>query len=517
MMDEDRLERLISAHFDGELAVEERAELEGMLFSSAKAREIFLTYADLHGLLRETTLRADGAYWLEGAAPSRKRVHWLWMAAGLAACGALGVWLFPRSVEPRLAVADPISVVREHVALLGMAIDVEWVGPSFAAGEALPKGLLNIRKGTLRLDFYSGARVVLEGPARLELISADLARLDEGRLRAEVPPPAEGFTILSGDLRVVDRGTQFGMSVEGEDDCTVHVFDGEVELQGELPEATARQLFEGDGISIRAGISTVIAADRGLFADPTRLSEAAEQEAEAKWEEWQEKSEALRSAPGLLVYYDFQELDLVTMIVRNRAAGAGEGSNGSVIGCEPLSGRWNRQVALGFAKTSDRVRFRTEGHSVSATLMAWVRVDSLPLDHNSLLSMAPGEVGEVHWKLDQSGRMLFGLRAAPELDYHSWERLESPQVVTPEDFGRWMHLATVIDGEGGEMRHYVNGIEVAKAALKRKVPVRLGLSNLGNFDSVTADTGFVRNFNGRIDGFALFTRALAAEEIKAAL
>ena len=33
--------------------------------------------------------------------------------------------------------------------------------------------------------------------------------------------------------------------------------------------------------------------------------------------------------------------------------------------------------------------------SPSLTLMAWVRVDSLPLDHNSLLSMAPDKIGEI--------------------------------------------------------------------------------------------------------------------------
>jgi hypothetical protein len=49
--------------------------------------------------------------------------------------------------------------------------------------------------------------------------------------------------------------------------------------------------------------------------------------------------------------------------------------------------------------------------------------------------------------------------------------------------------------------------------LKRRVPVKLGLTNLGNFDSVIPDIGAVRNFNGRIDEFAIFTRALTAREI----
>lgn len=520
MFDGARLERLISAHFDGELTADERTELETMLLSSSKARQIFLDHADFHGLLREQAMHASGVDWLEKATPPPKNVtpfrKQAWIAAGLAACLACGWWVVMWQPAPSSpAITERVPRATEEVALLGMAVDVEWAGRSFIPGEALPKGLLNIRKGTLRLDFYSGARVILEGPARLELISPDLARLDEGKLTAKVPPPAQGFTILNKDLRVVDRGTQFGMSVSGSDDCTVHVFDGEVELQGDVPAATATNLFEGDAVAISAGKSTTFAADRGSFIDPAGMLEAAARESEAQWNTWQTKSQSICNEPGLLAYFDFEEWDTASMTVPNRAVGANEDSNGSFIGCEKLVGRWNQTTAPGFAKTSDRMRFRMVGSSPSITMMAWVRVDSLPLDHNALLSMSPGEVGEVHWKLDQSGRLLLGLRALPELEFESWERLESPQVVTPNDFGRWMHLATVIDGEAREMRHYVNGQEVAKATLKRPVPVRLGLTNLGNCDWITTDYKPVRNFNGRIDEFAMFGRALTASEIAA--
>ncbi|RYD23338.1 MAG: hypothetical protein EOP88_04510 [Verrucomicrobiaceae bacterium] len=518
MFDGDRLERLISAHFDGELTAEERAELETMLLSSSKARQIFLDHADFHGLLREQAMQASGVEWLDGSAPARRGTARfqkpVWIAAGLAACAALGWWLLPeKPANPSGPVVSTPLSAKDEVALLGMAVDVEWEGRPFTPGEALPKGLLSIRKGTLRLDFYSGARVILEGPARLELLSPDLARLDEGKLTAKVPPPAQGFTVLNGDLRVVDRGTQFGMSVSGTDDCSVHVFDGEVELQGNVPASTATKLFEGDAVSIREGKSTAITADRGSFVDPAGMFEAAAKEAEAQLETWRMKSQSLRNEPGLIAYFDFEDWDTTSMTVPNRAAGADEDTNGTMIGCEKLSGRWNGTTAPGFAKTSDRMRFRMNGSSDSVTLMAWVRVDSLPLDHNALLSMAPGEVGEVHWKLDQSGRLLTGLRAVPEFDWDSWERLESPQVVTPNDFGRWMHLATVIDGEKKEMRHYVNGQEVARGPIRRPVPVRLGMTNLGNFDSITTDFKPVRNFNGRIDEFAIFTRVLTPAEI----
>ncbi|MEK7951373.1 LamG-like jellyroll fold domain-containing protein [Luteolibacter soli] len=520
MFDEARLERLISAHFDRELTVEEKCELEAMLLSSSKARQLFLDHAEWHGLLREQAMQAGGVTLLDQVSRAEKKVlpfaRRAWIAAGLAACVALGWWLRPSDKPPGTEGLAGNEVMHNEVALLDRAIDVEWDGPSFETGSALPKGPIKIRKGTLQLDFYSGARVVLEGPASLELLSPDLARLDSGKLTARVPPPAEGFTVMNANLRVVDRGTEFGMSVTGTNDCEVHVFKGEVELQGDVPEATTRELFEGHAVSIRQGKSEAMTANRDSFIDSTRLLEAATRENDANWENWKTASQAFRETPGLRIHFDFEDLDPSAMLLRNRAAGADEDSNGTIIGCEVLSGRWDRKGALGFAKTSDRVRFRSEGTAPAITLMAWVRVDSLPLEHNSLLSMAPDKVGEVHWKLDQTGRLLLGLRASTEYAYSSWERLESPPVVGPKDFGRWLHLATVIDSRTGTMSHFVNGSLVATGKMSRRVPVQLGLANLGNFDAsspASPTNGLVRAFNGRIDEFALLTRALTAEEI----
>ena len=70
------------------------------------------------------------------------------------------------------------------------------------------------------------------------------------------------------------------------------------------------------------------------------------------------------------------------------------------------------------------------------------------------------------------------------------------------------------------MKHFVNGSEVATGQMKRRVPVQLGLANLGNFDAsspASPNNGLVRSFNGRIDEFALLTRALTAEEIASML
>src|SRR5262249_7159170 len=72
------------------------------------------------------------------------------------------------------------------------------------------------------------ARVVLEGPATLELLSAKSARLRQGRLTAKVPGPATGFEILSPQGKVIDLGTEFGISVSQDGATDVYVFAGKV-------------------------------------------------------------------------------------------------------------------------------------------------------------------------------------------------------------------------------------------------------------------------------------------------
>ncbi len=530
MFDEARLQQLTAAYFDRQLSGENKRELEAMLLGSARAREIFQEQAGWHGLTREWALRENARDLMDGIslAPLTRMTSWRrrmwWTGAGLAAGFAM-LWAVlqfnPDQPHPVTAEARPAAALREEVAMLGQTLNAVWENDAVAltAGTALRRGWLHLRAGTLRLDFYSGARVYLEGPASLELVSQDLARLERGRLTANVPPAAEGFTVLNANLRVVDRGTEFGMNAGGPGECEVHVFQGEVELQGDVPAATARALFEGDAVAIREGQSTILTANRASFADPAAVTQAAAREAETLRQAWRTASESFRATPGLLVYFDFEDLEPGASLVPNRARDGGPDSMGTVIGCDRLTGRWAEKAALGFARTSDRVRFRLSGSQPSLTMMAWVRVDSLPLDHNALLSMAPGQVGEIHWKLDRSGKLLLGLRAVDALAFESWERLESPPVVTEQDFGHWMHLATVIDGGAGMMRHFVNGREVASGAIIRPTAIRLGPANLGNFDAAIASSGemgVVRHFNGRIDGFALVGRALTAAEIQSA-
>jgi hypothetical protein len=62
----------------------------------------------------------------------------------------------------------------------------------------------------------------------LKLLSGSSAQLLHGTLTARVPAHAKGFTVLTPHNKVVDLGTEFGLSVDESGETTVRVFTGEV-------------------------------------------------------------------------------------------------------------------------------------------------------------------------------------------------------------------------------------------------------------------------------------------------
>ena len=52
--------------------------------------------------------------------------------------------------------------------------------------------------------------------------------MKRGRLAADVPPSAKGFTVITPTGDAVDLGTRFGVDVPSSGSAEVHVFQGEV-------------------------------------------------------------------------------------------------------------------------------------------------------------------------------------------------------------------------------------------------------------------------------------------------
>ncbi|RMF38594.1 MAG: hypothetical protein D6753_15595, partial [Planctomycetota bacterium] len=114
--------------------------------------------------------------------------------------------------------------------------------PALREGDVIDQGRLGVDAGTIEVDLFCGARLIVEGPARLRIVSDWLVELESGRLRALVPPAARGFVVRAAEHEIVDLGTEFAVSV-AQAGAQVAVVDGEVELRSDA--ASVRRLTTG--------------------------------------------------------------------------------------------------------------------------------------------------------------------------------------------------------------------------------------------------------------------------------
>jgi hypothetical protein len=278
----ERLQELLDDYLDGRLDEAGVQELEALLRADAEARRHFVRYACLHTDLHlEVRGRLAGARVLDrieqlvanpgvpptaAAAgsvpgePARPRLpgsRWYpLIAAGLLLAAGLGWWLAAGRPGGRAQ-----DVPGTAVAWLVNAQNCQWADAVGPTGVLSAGKVLQVERGLVEVRFHCGASVVLQGPARLQLLSGKGARLLRGKLSARVPQAAAGFEILSPQGKVIDLGTEFGVTVADNGVTDVYVFEGKVEAyprRGGQPEARPVHLtrnqaarLSDDGVSMR--------------------------------------------------------------------------------------------------------------------------------------------------------------------------------------------------------------------------------------------------------------------------
>ena len=404
----------------------------------------------------------------------------------------------------------------EGVALITRLVDVTWKAgqPSLEVGDALPTGLFEIASGYAQVEFFCGATVILEGPAEIDLKSPVLARVRRGTLRAQVPPAARGFSLEVDDLKVVDLGTEFGLSVSDEG-ASVQVFDGEVELL--QPETAKRLLTAGEAL-VRTpdGIYEDSTVTPDSFLDIASLETRAQGQQDERYQRWRNWSGKLRRDARLIAYYAFDQSDGWNRRLTSSLEPANSELDGAIVGADRSIGRWPAKSSLEFKRPGDRVRVQIPGEYRSLTFSCWVKIDSLDRWFNSLFLTDGYNKGEPHWQILDTGQLYFSVR--PREQGEDFKAL-SPPFWKPSLSGRWLHLATVYDVDRTSITHYLNG-DVLNSAI---VPVekmidetRIGTASIGNWSVPTQpDSRFaIRNLNGSMDEFILFATALSDDEIR---
>jgi hypothetical protein len=520
------LQDLLTAFMGGEVEAARREELAARLRSDAEFRRAFAGEIGTLGRIRAAQSPEPRWLGLEdrlGGSPRgdfeqrvlaragselRRRAvrRWLGAAAALAVLAA-AAFLIGRG--------SPASPPAADLAVATGSEAVEWEpgeGLRPSEGEAVAVGRLRFRSGRLALAFLNGVTLSVEGPADLDLLSLDRVFCRRGRLRAQAPPGAEGFTVMAPGCAVVDLGTEFGFDVPAQGPAKLMVFEGkaEVSLLGASGSTLRSALLERNAaveIDPAAGCIREAAPAPGAFpprqggpVPPLVLppSYAPAVLASRPWGYWRfgadeeklfrneipggpglRKVGPVQQAPGELIFgpgREEQYLVLDGLWKPDRSAGY-------AVECWVLSEAYNRSTLVSLSPPP-----ATPGREVHCLLLE-LTARSRDVFH------APGALRFLHrWPPGASGGM----------------NVFSREIYRPN---RWMHV--VAQRRPDRLELYLDGEPAGTSPLEPSEEITACRVFVGRLlEHPRPDLGQIRPFFGRLAELALYGHPLAAEEIR---
>ncbi len=480
----EELESLTHRYLDGSISAEEMARLNRFLDESAEARREFVELLNL-----DSAVAASAAGWeRKQMEPPVKRspaptliafptaMRWLAAAACVALLASAGWWWQTQRVFA--------SVVKDA--------GVE----ELSNGAKLRTETHSLKGGSVELVTALGARIVIEAPAVFRFESAQRLRMMSGRLSAEVPPAAKGFTVVTPSGDAVDLGTRFGVDVPVSGAAEIHVFQGEV-IAKASGNTNRQSLRGGDAVTMGGGASTARELRSSAFIQADEMNGLSAGLAAGQRARSEAALGALKYDPTLIELLDFESGEAQPGVFRT------------------VQGRWPGSRAPEFVNVGDHLKLDVGGDRAwrQLTLAAWVRLDRLGAPYQSLLhtdGWSKSNAGQVHWMVTRHTTMrlaLFGNTLAPGSEENE-QFPDSRTSVLPEQ-GRWVHLATVYDSAAKTVRFYLNGQFDKETHQAIAHPARLGPAQIGNWDRQD------RKLSGRVDELLLLGRAMSDDEVRA--
>lgn len=271
----DQLERALHDLFEGQLEGEALARLNRELHDNPVARDAYRETQLLHHCLRYRSKGTDLTKVIPMDRIIQRRQRRAMRHALLASAAVLVLGL----LTLMLIMARPHSPTLSFTATPGAEVSLshELVeGSETPEGRGMePGSRMELGQGCVELEFQSGVKAVIQGPAELTLEREDLLRIDRGVAWFDVPPGAIGFQVMTQDLVLTDLGTRFGVVSRAGDEDQVHVFEGKVEVLNRGPSKAGELLTAGQARSAKPdGNWQAIQLDRDPFLTelPTTFS-----------------------------------------------------------------------------------------------------------------------------------------------------------------------------------------------------------------------------------------------------
>ena len=512
-MNPQRFDELCDLWRDGLLDEAQARELNDLLRNSDLARERFRVQSRFHGLLHSAVAAAMVEMAVDSFSPIRpsrrlwaipkvsesiRSSKWL-MAASLllAVGGGISAW---KIVADMPTIGPVVASVGESS---GVNLTYQQGGDRVAveAGSAIHSAAYDLHAGSMELRYPSGARLIIQAPAKFDLTNGSHVKLERGRLSARIPQEAIGFTVETPTANVVDLGTEFGVSAEP-DNSEVHVFEGKVLVKTQQdPEPLTLLERRASRIDHATGTPT------GLDVRPNgfllNFNES--------------------SGDVIKVIRDLAPIAFYRMVTSMDGVGLQDDRSnqfpGELLGVgshQSLASGFGGGTALSLGGAAGQVYARIPRFPMSKsgelTVCAWVIANSRPRWGSIVKNWS--KEGTVN----NGGQFHFGIyKDDGDLEVHVHD-VDGNEVGVRENvpmpLGVWQFVAFTMDGK--MLRLYRNGLLVAEApcrGLYQRGPNALGIGVKLGFDALLPDPRNAGFWDGRIDNVAIFHRALTQEDV----
>lgn len=522
-MNEHRFEQLLAKHLDGELSAAEEREFQQLLASSEEARVSFCEQGMLDGRLR---WEHGGTSAAKLGMPSKQKflVKNLWLAGALGALAIVGLIIYGslnhRKSGNNLATGDEPEIdpiTDPFVATLALARGCEWASssPPPEGGAMLPGGYELVR-GKANIVMDSGASVLVEAPARFHLIGANRLLLKEGELAARMADLAtEPFIVDTPNAMAIDRGTEFTVGVDENQQTEILIQDGAVEIHEQ--ESGRRS---GKRLTADSGFRTSHAGQGKTFKKTSSsrfgLVHDWADTGRGYWHWSFDESE------GTLVIEDGSGISDQRFDGRLRSKQVDKHLP------DRLAGKFGGALAFNGGPGRSIVRTSCPGIAGARprSVAFWVRIprDAKDSEAQSMVSWGAREASGARWHLEWNQSSQPGATGAIRTD------VNGGYVVGSTDLrdGEWHHVVGVFTGGLGadvasSVKHYVDGkLEAVSASRKQfvataiwggvsdrhvpELPVRFGMR-------AAAFSERAQFFRGDLDEVYIFNTALSLDEI----
>ncbi|WP_193211399.1 FecR domain-containing protein [Luteolibacter marinus] len=257
-----QLEQLFQDLEDGAISAEDHAWLMDLLRHDPEVREAYC----LDHMVLAHGLHELAEFWgsereQPGVEPVEERRRRSWRTSFFAAAALVAL----------LAVAGSLITIHSRrlpPSTVTAGVQSAWRFESGGLGEDgsfLPSTRVQVEHGTVEIMTRHRSRMVVEGPAIIEIHNPVLVSLLRGKGWFDVAEDDIGFTVLTERARVVDLGTRFGVASSRASD-RVQVDSGKVRVESRFPGVPSRELGVGEAAETDpVGRSKPVPFDGGVF------------------------------------------------------------------------------------------------------------------------------------------------------------------------------------------------------------------------------------------------------------